>query len=894
MDTRSSIVYPHGRGWKGKVSKFACKSRFLLFLLSLTFRLKTVINLFGQSTARHLNFYRIHLLCFTFIPLIASGIFYASNGPSPQNQIAYIDCLFLCFSAMTVCGLTTALFANLTVWQQVILFFLMTTGSISFVSIMTILVRRHYFQKRFKYLIENNAQIRDRLNSVGMREAQHRHRLNGDANRMEGTAYSSTLRGSGAGTAIEDEASRWESVKRKQKKKLEKLRADMIRRVDEPVRVNEMNISGRIGGEATPDPVAAQEERPASLERSEQVGTQQHISIAEPTLPHDRRIPRTVTVDVPRLGRNDEDLRLRRNRTTALDYPTRRPSRSGLRDINSRTLTRTATIQASSQPAINENFGGFQNPLKVVAGFAISRIPPLRRTQDPMPRTSTLVSTRSRRPSIESVGAPRMSKLVSYLSFDATVGRNSRFHHLTSEQQAELGGVEYRALSLLLKIVFGYWIGIQLIGVLTIAPWLTYSNKYKSIFEATSPPINPTFFSFFQVFSGLSNTGMSLVDASMVPFNNAYWLILLVAFLILAGNTALPVFLRLTIWTFSKLVPRDSRIKETLSFLLDHPRRTYIYLFPAHQTWQLVFVLICLNAIDWIAFVVLDIGNPQIDALSPGVRCINGLFQAIAVRTAGFSIVSLATVAPALQFLFVIMQYVSAYPIAISVRATNTYEDQAVGVQEQEEEEEEIEENSRPSSAYILFHVRRQLAFDIWFLCGALFILCIIERHRITSADWSEVNIFSLLFETVSAYGTVGLSLGNNRNATSLSGVLSTGSKLVLIAVMLRGRHRGLPVAIDRSILLPFDLNSRERTLSVHSQPTIPITDDLLPRSMTRPSESPAFTSEPVSMDPSTSTSGANATSSLQPQESVSELDVEKGKSTTSSSSSEHEKSKEA
>lgn len=82
------------------------------------------------------------------------------------------------------------------------------------------------------------------------------------------------------------------------------------------------------------------------------------------------------------------------------------------------------------------------------------------------------------------------------------------------------------------------------------------------------------------------------------------------------------------------------------------------------------------------------------------------------------------------------MMYVSAYPIAISVRSTNCYEDQAVGVQETEEDEEDIEETSRPTSAYLLFHVRRQLAFDIWFLCGAVFILCIIERHRINSTDF--------------------------------------------------------------------------------------------------------------------------------------------------------------
>jgi hypothetical protein len=40
-----------------------------------------------------------------------------------------------------------------------------------------------------------------------------------------------------------------ETIKHKQKKKLDKLRADMIRRVDTPVRVNEMSVSGNLGGE---------------------------------------------------------------------------------------------------------------------------------------------------------------------------------------------------------------------------------------------------------------------------------------------------------------------------------------------------------------------------------------------------------------------------------------------------------------------------------------------------------------------------------------------------------------------------------------------------------------------------------------------------------------------
>jgi hypothetical protein len=42
----------------------------------------------------------------------------------------------------------------------------------------------------------------------------------------------------------------------------------------------------------------------------------------------------------------------------------------------------------------------------------------------------------------------------------------------------------------------------------------------------------------------------------------------------------------------------------------------------------------------------------------------------------------------------------------------------------------------------------------------------------------------------------------------SLVGDFRVASKLILCLVMLRGRHRGLPVAIDRSILLPSDLEA--------------------------------------------------------------------------------------
>ena len=72
--------------------------------------------------------------------------------------------------------------------------------------------------------------------------------------------------------------------------------------------------------------------------------------------------------------------------------------------------------------------------------------------------------------------------------------------------------------------------------------------------------------------------------------------------------------------------------------------------------------------------------------------------------------------------------------------------------------------------------------------------------------------MFSVLFEIVSAYGTVGLSLGYPTINASFSAKFHTISKLVIIAMMIRGRHRGLPYALDRAILLPSEKLHRKES----------------------------------------------------------------------------------
>ena len=188
------------------------------------------------------------------------------------------------------------------------------------------------------------------------------------------------------------------------------------------------------------------------------------------------------------------------------------------------------------------------------------------------------------------------------------------------------------------------------------------------------------------------------------------------------------------------------------------------------------------------------------------LRVLNGFFQAASTRTAGTSVVNLANLHPGIQVSYLIMMYISVFPIAISVRRTNVYEEDSLGIYGNPEDEENDKEPS-----YIGAHLRRQLSFDLWFIFLGLFIIAIAEGGRIEDPLDDAFSMFSILFEIVSAYGTVGLSLGYTNVNTSFAGQFTVVSKLIIIAMMIRGRHRSLPYELDRAILLPSEgLHRRE------------------------------------------------------------------------------------
>lgn len=411
-----------------------------------------------------------------------------------------------------------------------------------------------------------------------------------------------------------------------------------------------------------------------------------------------------------------------------------------------------------------------------------------------------------------------------YLSWEPTIGRNSQFPDLTEEQREELGGIEYRSLKTLALVLAFYFFGFHLMGVIGLVPWILNMSRWGAVVDAAGQ--DRTWWGFFTSSSAFMDLGFTLTPDSMNSFNTAVWPLLLMSFLIVIGNTGFPVMLRFMIWLLSLVVPRGTGLYEEVRFLLDHPRRCFTLLFPSGATWWLFWLLVILNGLDVIFFIVLDVSflHPFVLFLSPplltmtklgsgpvvdmptGIKILNGLFEAASTRTAGFSCVNLALLHPGVQVSYMIMMYISVFPIAISVRRTNVYEEDSLGIYGGGEVEEG---NSNGNDlSYVGAHLRRQLSFDLWYIFVGLFILAISEGNRVMANDFS---MFAVLFEIISAYGTVGMSLGYTSVNASLCSQFSVVGKLTLIAMMVRGRHRGLPYGLDRAILLPSEaLHSKE------------------------------------------------------------------------------------
>jgi Trk-type K+ transport system membrane component len=216
-----------------------------------------------------------------------------------------------------------------------------------------------------------------------------------------------------------------------------------------------------------------------------------------------------------------------------------------------------------------------------------------------------------------------------------------------------------------------------------------------------------------------------------------------------------------------------------------------------------------------------------LDHLPLRAKVIDGLFQAFSVRSGGFNVVPISSLRIGTQVLYTIMMYISAFPVAITIRGSNVYEERSLGIYAEDIARDTQQQRRSKDSLFRSFRhrvssfgvgdtrqplgtkgyflrqqLRAQLAHDLWWLALAVLFIMIIEASQF-ERDPKNFSVFNVIFEVVSGYGCVGVSVGVPNNDYSFCGSWHILSKLILCAVMLRGRHRGLPVVIDMAVLLP-------------------------------------------------------------------------------------------
>ncbi|KAL1959175.1 hypothetical protein VTO42DRAFT_2680 [Malbranchea cinnamomea] len=719
-----------------------------------------------------LNFITLHYSYIIAVAILCSIVLY------PGGVLSYTDALFFAVGSATQSGLNTVDVNKLHTYQQVFLWLGSMVANPIVIHSFLVFVRLYWFEKRFQHVVRQAKTLRLTKSRQRTMPREDDHDRAERGIRGRDIVVLRDASGHAQGHFLEPGKHKLDSTSEDSEDTARQRRAE-----------NAGAPSNERFGTPDRDAIPPGPDESAEPHLPTQRSAEHHIAFVE-NQRRERgalRIPSPREFDrggMPQSIDENEDNELTRRMTAQSEQhyrPTKSPPSSGLHikidepEIVRRRRTSTGFPRLGSGRAATTERGAREH-----GDLAL----PSRTTT----RRSTLTTF------LRSL--TQEAETMPYLSWQPTLGRNSAFVDLTEEQRNELGGIEYRALKTLAKILIFYFIFFHVMGIVCLVPWILHT-RYGRLVEEVGQ--GRPWWAIFMSGSAFNDQGYSIHPDSMIPFQDAIFPLLLMTFLIIIGNTGFPCILRLVIWILWKLSPSGSALWEELHFLLDHPRRCFTLLFPRSTTWWLFGVLVLLNGIDLIFFIILDINDPDISHIPGGTRVVDGLFQAAATRTAGLAAVNIAQLHPAMHVSYVVMMYISVYPIAISMRKTNVYEERSLGVYYDPDEDED--EAKEPS--YVGTHLRKQLSFDLWYIFLGVFLIAIIEGSRLDTTTDHGFTMWGILFEVVSAYGTVGLSLGYPGTSTSLSAQFRVLSKLVIIAMMIRGRHRGLPYAVDRAVLLP-------------------------------------------------------------------------------------------
>uniref|UniRef100_A0ACD5V5B0 Uncharacterized protein n=1 Tax=Avena sativa TaxID=4498 RepID=A0ACD5V5B0_AVESA len=276
-----------------------------------------------------------------------------------------------------------------------------------------------------------------------------------------------------------------------------------------------------------------------------------------------------------------------------------------------------------------------------------------------------------------------------------------------------------------------------------------------------------------------ASTVSSMATVEMEDFSSMQLWILAILMLVgselLVGNTLFAPCFRFMVWSLQKITG-----KEEWNFILQNPEAIgYKHLMSTRKCVYLISTVVSFIIMQAILFCSLEWSSKALQEMSSYQKIVGALFQSVNARHAGESIVDLSSVSSAIMVLYTVMMYLPGYTSFLP-----NYGDQYP--------EAEKKYNRKGLFKDWIFSQLSYLAIFV-------VLICITEREALTT-DPLNFNVFSILFEVVSAYGNVGFSFGYSckrllkqdvycKDASyGFVGKWSDKGKLILIIVMVFGR----------------------------------------------------------------------------------------------------------
>ena len=275
------------------------------------------------------------------------------------------------------------------------------------------------------------------------------------------------------------------------------------------------------------------------------------------------------------------------------------------------------------------------------------------------------------------------------------------------------------------------------------------------------------FYSIFHSVSAFCNAGFSLFSNSFIGYQTDWVLNLIICILIILGGIGFIVL---------------SEIKNNFSF----SRRTWTFL--SLHTKLVLFSTVFLLVISTIFIFLLE-GQNTLSGTPLPYKILSAFFQAVNARTAGFNTVQIGSLTNETLFFTIILMFIGTAPGSCGggVKITTVSSIIILGVSRLSGQEYPQIFHRKISDTSIA----KAISIIMISLLAIIIAVILLQQAEIGEIPHrlSRGKFLELMFEAVSAFGTVGLSTG-------ITTTLSISGKLIIILMMFIGRLGPLAIAM--------------------------------------------------------------------------------------------------